>query len=74
VELRKGRSEPQNIDLPPLPPEEAEPITHMIHAVRTGKALGPLVGVDLNLGVVEILDAAKQSVQTGRAVPLPLKP
>ncbi len=74
VELRKGRGEPQSIDLPALPPEDAEPIAHMIHAIRTGKPLGPLVGMDLNLGVVEILDAAKQSIQTGRAVSLPLKP
>jgi predicted dehydrogenase len=74
VELRKGRAEPQNVELPALPPENSEPIAHMIHALRTGKPLGPLVGMDLNIGVVEILEAAKQSVNSGRAIALPLKP
>lgn len=74
VELRKGRGEPVTVDLPALEPENAEPIAHMVNAIRTKKPLGGMVGLDINVGVVEIIEAAKLSVQTGKAVPLPLRP
>lgn len=72
VELRKGR-ESTEINLQPLPPERAEPIAYMIHRIRTKTAPEGLVGLDLNVGVNEIIEAAKMSVKSGRAVPLPLK-
>jgi hypothetical protein len=45
----------------------------MIHCIRTKTAPGGLTGLDLNVGVNEIIEAAKMSVKTGKAVPLPLK-
>jgi len=73
VELRAGRrGAAQQIAVEPLPPERAEPITHMVHAIRSNEPLGGLVALDINVGVVEIIEAARQSVETGRAVPLPL--
>jgi len=74
VELRKGRGEPVTVDLPTLEPENAEPIAHMVNAIRTKKPLGGMVGLGINVGVVEIIEAAKLSVQSGKAVPLPLRP
>jgi predicted dehydrogenase len=71
AELRLGREPARPLPLEPLPPERSDPVAHMVDAVRTGRPLGELVGLDMNVGVVEILDAAKQSAATGRAVPLP---
>lgn len=67
---RQGRAQPLRLD--PLPPEQAEPVAHMIHAIRTKAPLGDLVALDINVGVAEIIEAARESVKTGRAVELPL--
>jgi predicted dehydrogenase len=74
VELRKGREMPQKLALDPLPPERSEPITYMIHYLRSKKPLEGLVALDINVGVNEIIEAAKMSAKTGRAVKLPLQP
>lgn len=73
VELRKGRSNVENVAIQPLPPERAEPIAYMIYCIREKKAPEGLVALDINVGVNEIIEAAKRSAQTGRAVSLPLK-
>ncbi len=70
AELRSGREPPRTLPLDPLPPERSDPVAHMAHAVRTGRPLGELVGLEMNVGVVEILEAARQSAATGRAVRL----
>lgn len=72
VEYRKGR-DVQQIAIQPLPPERSEPITYMVNCLRAKKPVEGLVGLPINIEVVEILDAAKQSVKTGRAVPLPAR-
>ncbi len=69
VELRKA-NHTQDVPLEPLPPGRGEPIAHMIQAIESGKPLEGLVGMDMNVEVMEIIDAAKLSVKTGRAVPL----
>lgn len=73
VELRKGRGTPQEVPLAPLSPERSEPITYMVHCLRDKKPLEGLVALDINVDVNEIMEAAKMSIQTGRAVKLPLK-
>ncbi len=72
VEVRKGR-ESQTIAITPLPPERAEPIAYMVHCIREKKAPEGLVALDINVGVNEIIEAAKMSVKTGNAVSLPLR-
>lgn len=72
VELRLGRGTAQEVPLEPLEPARAEPIAFMVHAIRNNKPVEGLTALDINVGVVEIIEAAKQSVKTGRAVPLPL--
>lgn len=73
VELRQGRQgPPKQLRLDPLPPERAEPIRYMIHAIQNKKPIEGLVALDINVDVVEILEAAKESARTGRAVSLPL--
>lgn len=68
VEVRKGREAAAPAAVTPLAPENAEPIAHMVNAIKTGKTLGGMVGIDINVQVIEIIDAAKESVRTGRAV------
>ena len=73
VEIRKGRTDAKPVTLITLPPERAEPIAYMIHCIREKKAPEGLVALDINVGVNEIIEAAKQSVKSGRAVSLPAK-
>jgi predicted dehydrogenase len=79
VELRNGMSrgknsgEGESVKIEPLPPERAEPVAYMVSTMRNKKDLEGLTALDINVGVVEIIEAAKESVKTGRAVPLPLK-
>jgi predicted dehydrogenase len=73
VEFRQGRSAPQSVETVTLPPERSEPIAYMVNSIRTGKPIEGITALDINVGVVEIIEAAKLSVKTGRAVPLPLR-
>ena len=69
VEMRRGK---ETLELTPtsLPADREEPITYLIGRLRTGQPVDGLVALDINLGVNEIIDAAKESVKTGRAVKL----
>jgi len=73
MEVRKGRAPGQEMPLEGLPPEKSEPIAHMIAAMRGKLALNPMVALDINVDVVEIIDALKMSVKSKAAVKLPLK-
>jgi predicted dehydrogenase len=72
VELRQGR-ETRTVAMEPLPPERSEPIAYMVSAIRANRPIEGLTALDINIGVSEIIEAAKRSVATGRAVALPLK-
>ena len=72
VELRSGR-DAQAVEIQPLPPERAAPLAYLTSALKAGQPLDGLTALDINIGVVEIIEAAKLSVKTGSAVPLPLK-
>jgi predicted dehydrogenase len=72
VEVRKGR-DTRNLSLQPLPPEKAEPIAYMVSSIRNNTPIEGLTALAINVDVVEIIEAAKQSVKTGRVVPLPLQ-
>ena len=72
AELRAGR-ETQALELPALAPERAEPLAFLVNSIKTGKALEGLTALDINVGVVEIIEAAKMSVASGNAVRLPLR-
>jgi len=69
--LRSGR-ETKELPLTPLPPEQADPIAFMVDAVKNNKPVEGITALDINVGVVEIIEAAKQSIQQGRAIKLPL--
>ncbi len=71
VEVRRGRGDATELPLDSLPPERAEPIAYLIHCLKSNKPLEGLVALDINVSVNEIIEAAKESVKTGRAVKLP---
>ncbi len=72
AEVVRGRSAPETLAAEPLPAERAEPIAYMIDCIEKKHEPEGLVGLDMNVDVVEIIEAAKQSIKTGRAVALPL--
>jgi predicted dehydrogenase len=73
VEVQKGRGKAEPVELPKLAPERANPVAYMVDAVRNNRELDGLVALQINVDVVEIIEAARQSVATGRAIKLPLK-
>lgn len=72
VELRRARGEAEPVKIDPLPAERAEPVAYMVSALKNKKPIEGMVALDINVGVNEIIEAAIQSVKTGKAVKLPL--
>jgi predicted dehydrogenase len=73
IELRPERGPAKQVDVAPLPPAQTGPIALMVDAIEHNKPIEGITALDINLGVVEIIEAAKESVRTGRAVKLPAK-
>jgi predicted dehydrogenase len=71
VELRKARGTGIKADVPALAPSLAEPIAYMVDVVTNKKHVEGITAVGINVGVVEIIEAAKESVAAGKAVRLP---
>jgi predicted dehydrogenase len=70
VELRKESGQATDVPLPRLPPEQSDPVAFMVSAMKNNKPIEGITALDINAGVVEIIDAAKESIRTGRAVKL----
>ena len=62
------------IKVDPLPPERAAPIDYIVSRIRSKQPLDGPSALDINVAVIEVLEAAKTSVKTGRSVKLPLRP
>lgn len=75
IELRRNSAargvEAEEIAVNPLPAECAEPIAYMVDRLRTKEPVEGLSALGLNVAVNQVLEAAKLSVKTGKAVPLP---
>lgn len=63
--------EGQPLETRPLPPEMKNGIAYFLSRIRNDRPIEGPVEASLNVGVNEILDAAKESIRTGRAVDLP---
>lgn len=63
----------EQLAVTPLPPERAEPVAYMVNRIKTKQPLDGPSALELNVATMEVLEAAKMSVRTGRAIPLPLK-
>ncbi|HEV2425358.1 MAG TPA: Gfo/Idh/MocA family oxidoreductase [Terriglobia bacterium] len=59
------------VALQPVLHEASNPIAYFVYCIRNHKPIEGPVAARLNVGVVEILDAAKESMRIGRAVPMP---
>jgi predicted dehydrogenase len=68
VEVQRGN---QITTLPTetLAPENSEPVAYMASCIRTNSPVAGLTAIDINVKVIRIIDLAKESVKTGRAVP-----
>ncbi len=71
----KAPASPENVvgkpaELPPVQPETTNPIAYFLYCIRNDKPIEDPVSPGLNVAVNEILDAAKESIRTGRAVEL----
>src|SRR5438270_4445936 len=60
-------------DLQPVPHETSNPIAYFLDRIRNNKPIEDPVSAKLNVGVVEVLDAAKESIRTGHPVQLPTR-
>ncbi len=65
-----GHAEGEPVDLKPVEHETSDPIAYFVWCIRNHKEIEDPVAADLNVAVVEILDATKESIRTGRAVEL----
>jgi hypothetical protein len=74
AELRGAGQPPRDLPLQPLDPGRADPVAYMVGRMKANQPLDGLVALPINVGVVEILEAAKESVRTGRAARLPQAP
>ena len=70
VEERHGK-ESKVVELTALAPEDAEPIAFMTSRMRNNKPIEGMTSLDINVDVVAIIEAAKDSIRTGKAVGMP---
>ncbi|HSB74232.1 MAG TPA: Gfo/Idh/MocA family oxidoreductase, partial [Terriglobales bacterium] len=59
------------VALAPVPHETSNPISYLVDCLLHNQPIENPVAAPLNVQVVEILDAARESIRTGRAVELP---
>ncbi len=72
LDLRQGREE-KKVEPTPLPDDRSDPIRYMASRIRSGQPVDNIMALDINVDVVEILEAAKKSIATGREVKLPAR-
>lgn len=70
VEVQHGR-ETKTLPQETLAPENSEPVAYMASCIRSNSPIAGLTAIDINVKVIRIIDLAKESVKTGRAVPYP---
>lgn len=72
LEARKGRAPAVALEAQPLPPERSGPVAYMVHCLKTNRPVEGLVSLDYTVAVNEIIDAAKESIKSGK--PARLRP
>ena len=68
VELHHGTKDTKSLPIEPLPADEAEPVAYMVSRIKANKPIEGLTAIDINVKVIHIIDWAKESIKTGRAV------
>jgi predicted dehydrogenase len=69
VEWRKGK-ETKQLAVTPLADEESDPVAYMVSRIKADKPIEGLTAIDINVDVIHLIDLAKESIKTGRAVPV----
>jgi predicted dehydrogenase len=72
----KGATSLQNpdgkpVETQPVPREKRNGVAYFLYCIRNNKPIEGPVSAAINVGVNEIIDAAKESIRTGRAVAMP---
>ena len=72
----KGSTSVQNpegkpVETQPVPPEKRNGVAYFLYCIRNNKPIEGPVSAAINVGVNEIIDAAKESIRTGRSVAMP---
>jgi hypothetical protein len=67
VEERKGK-ETKQLTLTPLAEDESDPVRYMVSRIKADKPIEGLTAIDINVDVIHLIDLAKESIKTGRAV------
>jgi predicted dehydrogenase len=70
---RRGPAVVTQLPVEPLPPERSGALAYMVDRIRKKLPLEDMSALDVNVGVVEVFEAARNSVSTARAIDLPLK-
>ena len=71
MRVRKANSTEKEIAVPPLTGTQADPLSYLAAVVRGELRPSGLSSLSVNMTVTEILDAARQSAQTGKRIHLP---
>jgi len=67
-----GLQDPEGkMETQPAPPEKRNGVAYFLYCIRNNKPIEGLVSAEVNVGVNEIIDAAKESIRTNRAVAMP---
>jgi predicted dehydrogenase len=67
VTLQKGR-EKRVLELAPLSQEASDPVAYMISRIKANLPIEGLTAIDINVDVIKIIELAKESVKSGKAV------
>ena len=59
------------VETQPVPPEKRNGVAYFLSCIRNNKPIEGAVSATVNVGVNEIIDAAKESIRTHRAVLMP---
>src|SRR5262249_54031763 len=73
LRILKGNQPETQQTVPPLTGPESDPLSCLVAVVHGALKPSGLTSLDINLTVVEILDAARKSAATGRRVNLPAR-
>ena len=61
------------VETAPVPPEKRNGVAYFLYCIRNNKPIEGPVSAEINVGVNEIIDAAKESIRTSRAVAVPAR-
>jgi predicted dehydrogenase len=71
VELTKGRSQTMQVSPVELNGDGADPLAYMASRIRSNGAVEGLTAIDINVEVIHLIELAKESIRTAKAIRVP---